>query len=263
MRTRFALLTAGLLALGSHAAFAADLAPVLKAPPRPVPIFSWTGFYVGGHFGGGWGTTESTLHSINFDHKKVEVLDEWSGGGGGGFSIPLSQTQTNGFLGGVQGGYNYQVYPWLVLGIEGDFSWTNIKGTSPCVSILACSTKHDWLADITGRVGLTLDRLMFYGKGGVAWAETTYGASLGIPYYGFSTQVKDTRVGVLVGLGAEYAFLPDWSAKIEYNFIDFGHQDYTFPVSAGHLHFTANTSIKESLHLVKAGVNWRFATGPY
>jgi outer membrane immunogenic protein len=228
---------------GCSIANAADLA-VRKAPPPPPPVFSWTGFYIGAHVGTGWGTTESEINSVS-----------GFGGGIAGFVIPVSQTQSNGFLGGVQGGYNLQLGPVAVIGVEGDFSWTGIKGTSPCVLVLACSTDHDWIATVAGRFGVTHDRVLFYVKGGVAWAQTTYAASLNLGATA-TISVDDTRLGALFGTGIEYAFLPGWSAKVEYNYIDFGKDDYNFAVGP----LTFGTAIQETTHLVKAGLNYRFGS---
>lgn len=263
---KIGLLAASLVVMAT-AASAADLRPVLKAPPAPPPPpFSWTGFYIGGHVGGGWSTTEATLKSVTVSSTDREVcgnMQQEFGQGTctftlNGFSIPLAQTQANGFLGGAQAGYNFQVNSWAVLGIEGDFSWTDIKGASPCLLILSCSTDHDWVATLAGRVGVTYDRALLYLKGGAAWAQATYAAALNLGFLNARTEVSDTRFGWMVGTGLEYAFLPNWSAKIEYNFIDFGDKDYTFPVTAGPVNLGFGTTINEKMHLVKAGVNYRF-----
>jgi outer membrane immunogenic protein len=232
-------------------ASAADI-PV-KARPLPPPVFSWTGFYFGAHVGGAWGTTESTLKSISSDGFALS-----------GFSVPISQTQTNGFLGGVQGGYNWQIAPWAVIGVEAQFSWTDLKGTSPCVLVLGCTTEHDWITTLAGRFGVTYDRLLLYVKGGIAWSKVTYSASLNLDgLINASTSVSDTRVGPMFGAGLEYAFWGNWSAKIEYNYIDFRSEDYNFPVSVGPIHIDFGTTIHERVHLVKAGLNYRFDWGKY
>ena len=269
-RTIFGLLATTAIVALATAASAADLrAPVYKAPPPPPPpVFSWSGFYVGAHVGGAWGTTESTLNNVsgcvNFEgvcRRDFNVS---------GFSIPISQTQTNGFLGGVQGGYNWQLAPWAVIGVEAQFSWTDLKGTSPCVVVLACSTDHDWITTLAGRFGVTYDRLLLYVKGGVAWSKVNYSASLTLgpdtgPFGNFITSVSDTRVGVMFGTGIEYAFWGNWSAKIEYDYIRFKDKDYNFPLSftdsPNSLSLNFNTTIKEHIHLVKAGLNYRFDWG--
>ena len=180
----------------------------------------------------------------------------------GGFSIPISQTQTNGFLGGVQGGYNWQLAPWAVIGVEAQFSWTDLKGTSPCVVVLACSTDHDWITTLAGRFGVTYDRLLLYVKGGVAWSKATYSASLNLgPIASLSTSVSDTRFGGMFGAGLEYAFWGNWSAKIEYNYINFRNEDYNFAAAISDgpdsIRFDFGTTIHERIHLIKAGVNYR------
>src|SRR5262245_51378490 len=118
------LATAAAISFSASVASAADLprkAPALAPAPPP---FSWTGFYIGGHRGAGWGTSETSLSSLSFGPGGPPFVPT----GGNAFS----QTQTNGWLGGGTIGYNWQVNPWFVFGIEGDFTWTDIKGTSPC-----------------------------------------------------------------------------------------------------------------------------------
>ena len=253
MRRRFAaaLLSGSLLSLAS-AASAADL-PVRKALPPPPPVFSWTGFYIGAHLGGAWGTTEATATSLSVP--PIFTV--------GGFSVPIAQTQHNGFLGGIQGGYNWQFNNWAVFGVEAQFSWTDLKGTSPCVLVLGCTTEHDWITTLAARFGVTYDRLLLYVKGGVAWTKATYTASLNLDgLINASTSVSDTRSGWMFGTGLEYAFLGNWSAKIEYNYLDFRSKDYTFglgpfgddpPISIG-----IGVTIPEKVHLIKAGINYRF-----
>ena len=206
--------------------------------------------------GGAWGTTESTLTSVTafFEGKSDSI---------GGFSIPISQTQTNGFLGGIQTGYNWQFNNWAVFGVEAQFSWTDLKGTSPCVLVLACSTDHDWITTVAGRFGVTYDRLLLYVKGGVAWSKANYSASLTLPELALSTSVSATRSGPMFGAGLEYAFWGNWSAKIEYNYMDFRSKDFTFVASIPEEEISLNfgTSIHERVHLIKAGLNYRFEWG--
>jgi len=250
--TKFLLGTtmfAGLMIAG--AAQAADMP--LKAPPRFAPeAFSWSGFYVGVHGGAAWGTVESSLSQIDVTY------------GGQSLSIPLgipiSSHTVNGFLGGGQAGWNWQsgVVVW---GVEGQFSFSDIDGTAPCVIILSCSSKVNWVATVAGRFGLAIDRALWYVKGGVAWADSDYTLSIG------STEllkISDTRFGVMAGAGVEYAFAPNWSAKIEYNYMDFGNESYGFPIASGfvndrRLTISGTTDIDQKLHLIKAGINYRFS----
>jgi outer membrane immunogenic protein len=246
---------AGLLIAG--AAQAADMP--LKAPPRIAPeSFSWTGFYVGAHVGGTWGTVESELPL------------------GGGFSLPISSHTINGFVAGGQAGYNLQVNPWLVFGVEGQISWTDASGRTPCapLSILGCSTDVNWVATLAGRVGFTRGHTMLYVKGGVAWADTDYNVDfLGVNFLSASK----TRTGAMVGAGVEHAFTSNWSAKLEYNFMDFDTDNLGFGLSSRGCSSDMDTSVSsrvcgrnvvnadvsQKMHLIKFGINYRFWGGQY
>src|SRR3954453_11095691 len=113
-------------------ATAADIpAPVYKtAAPAALPA-SWTGFYLGAHVGAGWGTQD--------------YFDPFVG------KTVLTNT-SNGFLGGLQAGYNYQI-GWVVLGIEGDISWADVKGRTASGAFGGgLSAKVDRMASVAGRV---------------------------------------------------------------------------------------------------------------
>jgi outer membrane immunogenic protein len=258
-----ALLSGSLLGLAS-AASAADMPVKARPLPPPVPVFSWTGFYVGAHLGGAWGTAEGTATSATVCIQVAGICEPVAlpGAFASGFSIPVFQTQTNGFLGGIQGGYNWQFNNWAVLGVEAQFSWTDLKGTSPCVLVFGCTAEHDWITTLALRWGVTYDRLLLYVKGGGAWSKATYSATLNLDgLASASTSVSDTRRGWMFGTGVEYAFLGNWSAKIEYNYIDFRSKDYTFPITVDIFLINIGASIHEKVHLVKAGINYRFDWG--
>ena len=169
MRRLALALLAGTSLLGlASVASAADLA-IRKAPPPPPPppIWSWSGFYIGAHVGGAWSTVESHLVDIGIDQVVIPI------------GIPLSSHNLNGFLGGVQAGFNWQVGVF-VLGMEAQWSWTDQGGTAPCLIVFSCSTDTDWIGTFAGRIGVTVDRALLYLKGGFAWSENTYSADLSI-----------------------------------------------------------------------------------
>ena len=147
---------AAAMLLSCGLASAADLPAkhVYKAPPPVAAVWGWTGLYVGVHIGTGWGNVESELTSIG--------LGGLGGFGGGAF--PISSHGVSGFLGGGQVGYNWQM-GWVVLGVEGEISGAGIKGTTPCLVILACKTETDWVATLAGRLGVTIDKALVYVKG--------------------------------------------------------------------------------------------------
>ena len=196
----------------------APRAPAYRPPPPPL-YYNWTGLYVGVHVGGGWAD--------------LGIGDTGSG-----------------FLGGGQVGYNYQISPQWVVGVEADVSGTGIKNNlltaaTPFGPVTA-DFKWNTLTTLTSRFGYAFDTWLVYGKVGGAWADVS--ASVSTPFGGASA--GGTGSGWVVGVGAEYAFRNNWSAKIEYNHFDFGSDSGTF--------FTGNSV---TLDAVKAGLNYRFG-GP-
>src|SRR5215467_6950745 len=194
--------------------------PAYMAPP-PIPlVYNWTGFYAGGHLGVGW-----------------------------------ADGSNGGFLGGGQVGYNYQINQW-VLGVEADIAGTTIGGSANAtasingVPVIAGSVSGglDWVATLAPRFGYAFDRWLVYGKVGGAWAHGSATASvalIGTPF-GSSISVDETVSGWVLGVGTEYALRDNWTAKIEYNMMDFG-SDSPFA--------------DNKFHVFKAGLNYRFG-GP-
>jgi outer membrane immunogenic protein len=245
------LLAFSALAVGTAAASAADL-PV-KAPPPLPPVYDWTGFYVGGNAGWGWGESVST-----------ELAP-----GSGAFptGTVFSRDHSNGFLGGVQVGFNYQTPYNLVVGVEGDFDWTDIRGTETTISTVprfvgfssTVTGRIKDIADLTGRIGYAAGNWLFYAKGGVALDRTS---SSGVAFNANGTLFETTttstdRSGWIIGAGIEWGFAPGWSAKIEYNHFDFGSTNLA-------VNGTVNTtfvSSTEKVDVVKGGINYRFNWG--
>ena len=224
------------------AASAADM-PLKYVPPAP--MFSWTGFYIGAHVGGTWGTTEAEINSITVPGFALA-----------GFTLPVTSQSFNGFIGGGQIGYNWQS-GIVVVGAEAELSGTNAKGTAPCLLVLSCESKQNWMATAAARFGLADGRSLYYVKGGAAWSHNTYSANLNL-ILPLNTQVSDNRSGFLVGAGIEHAFAGGWSAKLEYDYIDYGSRDYHFPLAVLGAAVDIGTKIREYQHVVKVGVNYRF-----
>jgi outer membrane immunogenic protein len=262
--------TVALAALFAAPAMAADIpvkAPRYAAPP-PVVTF-WTGLYVGGHFGGGWGTKD-------WNQTRVDVE---ATGDLGNFFDPGTLIQelptgvsVDGFHGGIQGGYRFQSGMW-VFGFEGSIAGADIKGQTICFD-LVCRSKIDWLATLTAQVGLALDRALLYVKGGGAWVHDKHTLEFatclpgGVPG-GTCTgsSLSTTRSGWLFGAGLAYAFDPRWSAFVEYNYMNFGKTHAALTVTevtaggGGSFIETRTYDIHQKLHVVKAGVNFRFDLG--
>jgi outer membrane immunogenic protein len=149
-----------------------------------------------------------------------------------------------------------------VLGIQGDFAGADIKGTSPCLVVLGCKTKTDWLASVTGRVGaVVLDRGLVYAKGGAAWQNSTHSVTLPLapPIARDVTSREITHFGWTIGLGTEWMITPNWTAFVEYNYYEFDKKNYAFTINPNFLDGgTANADLKNTLSTAKVGVNYKF-----
>ena len=229
---------------------AADLPakmPMKAAPIAPTPVFSWTGFYIGGNVGYGWGQkgfADSTSNDLLVSYGSYP-----------GISI---SDNTKGFLGGGQIGYNYQFAPNWVIGFEGDISAADISGstTSSFFPFGIFNAKTNWIGSATARFGYAWDHWLAYGKGGAAWAGDQYSST---SYLG-TWNASETRSGWTVGAGLEWAFADKWSARLEYDYYDFGTRNVTFtsPTSDSSIE-----SVKQQIQVVKFGINYRFwALGP-
>jgi outer membrane autotransporter protein len=235
-RTRYTVaLTAGMAA--SFAASAMADGPYghsgLELYPVPLPArLPWTGFYIGGNIGGAWSTS-----TLSDNHTNVSF-----------------DRDNNGFIGGVQIGYNYQIRN-LVLGVEWDFDWTSID-TSGNVNIpgivgpLHASADTEWITTLAGRVGLALDRTLVYIKVGGGWVRNE--ASITQLTTGVSVSTSNTSGAWLVGGGIEYAIAPNWTAKFEYDFL--GLSDKTLPGFAA----TRALELERDMQQVKVGINYKF-----
>jgi len=198
----------------SGSAMAADMAPRIytKAPPPVVaPLFNWSGFYIGGHLGAGWSDQSAT--SVD------PVSDPAAGSLRSGARL----------LGGGQVGYNWQFAPNWVLGVEGDITWTDLRATAFDTNraggvVLAggvnFANKVDWLATIRGRLGFAVTpQFLLYGTGGAAWGEVNYNTvdiHAAGPAFPATFNFNGTRSGWVAGVGGEWAFTPNWIARVEY-----------------------------------------------
>lgn len=222
--------------MGGYAA-AADLpaAPAYKAPAPVAAVYNWTGFYVGGNAGYGWGNQDPlVLFSNRFDRASFDI--------------------SGGMIGGTFGGQIQQGY--VVLGLEGDLDWANIKGSSVVTpSILGIgqgvtlntSSSVSALATVRARIGIAMGNVLLYTTGGGAFVRSTASASsiAGVPCGTLGVvpcSGSSWRPGISAGLGVEYGITPNWSVKAEYL--------YTKVVGTG-----AST---DDLNIVRGGVNYRF-----
>lgn len=265
MKSVFAV--AAVAALSVSSASAADLAPhlITKAPPIAA-IYDWTGFYVGGHGGIGWAHGETSA---------AEIL---------GFgALPSHPTNDHdSVFGGGQIGFNYQFARNWVIGIQGDwsafsasddgaYSSTSIIGIPVASFTGQYSTRIDWLASVTGRLGYAVNNMLFYGKGGAAWIRNRFHdastADLGGIFVASDYSGTATRQGWTIGGGVEYGLTRNWTIGFEYDYYDFGSYSQTLTgataifiggpgVPTGTQ--TETLQFKQTLSVAKASLNYRF-----
>jgi outer membrane immunogenic protein len=262
------LAIAGIAALAGTPALAADMA-VKAPPPVPPPVFSWTGFYVGGNAGYGW--ANNSVSFINGDPAFFSFL--LAAG-----AIPASLgIKERGFLGGGQAGYNWQTDK-IVLGVETDIQYANITGTASFSTNLITTANHippiattaqnklEWFGTLRPRIGMTITpSFLVYATGGLAYGQVTSSASTVLTAFATcATNVSCsngsatvTRAGWTAGGGVEYALSAPWSVKVEYLYFNLGSLTYNMPNSlvpgAG---MQGTTAFKENL--VRAGLNYKF-----
>ena len=164
----------------------------------------------------------------------------WAGpylGGNIGYgwgSVDNNPTKPSGFAGGIQAGYNWQTGPW-VFGAEGDIQATGAEQT-----FAPWKFSNPWFGTLRGRVGYALNNVMFFGTGGIAFGELRANT--------FGLSESHTNAGWTVGVGAEMGFAQNWSAKVEYLYVDLATSNFVITGASNGYRFG----------LVRAGVNYHF-----
>lgn len=283
---KFLFATSALAALVMAApATAADMAVKARPLPPPVPVFTWSGFYIGGHIGWGWGDFDFRDPFVQLNQPILIFPGLFVG-------VPLERSfSDNSFLGGLQAGVNAQFGP-VVVGIEGDVSWMNLKGefrssTSNLGGALTTSegvaAKLDWLATLRSRLGWASDRFLVYATGGVAFGRIDGAGDLnigcdpcsipGIPplpqTLSIAASDSKTHVGWTAGAGIEAAFWSNWSVKFEYLYTDLGWLKHEGPLTIGGTlapvlsgtSLSGGGEFKAVVQTVKLGLNYRFDWG--
>jgi outer membrane immunogenic protein len=164
----------------------------------------------------------------------------WAGpylGGNLGYawgSVDNNRTKPSGFEGGVQGGYNWQNGPW-VFGVEADIQATGADDT-----FAPWKFSNPWFGTVRGRAGYAVSNVFFYGTGGLAFGELR-GETFGL-------SETHTNAGWTAGVGAEFGFAQNWSAKVEYLYVDLNNSNFTITGVPNGYQFG----------LVRAGINYHF-----
>jgi outer membrane immunogenic protein len=251
MKFKTLIASVAFIALGTAVAGAADL-PVRAPLPPPVPVLSWTGFYIGANIGGAWSNNNWT---------ETRFLTNFNNNGSNGA-----------FLGGGQIGGNYQIGRF-VIGGEWDFDWAgshNGLGVFvPGVGTVQISNHSRLITTVAARFGYAIDQWLVYGKAGGGWVDNnnltvtdlTTGASVACGTFTNFTNCGNTTGGWLVGAGAEWAFAPHLSLKFEYDYLGLGNRTFTIPATAPFLGGDTFTSSNRNVQMVKVGVNYLFNWG--
>jgi outer membrane immunogenic protein len=261
--------------VGATSAFAADL-PARTYTKAPIMVdrgYNWTGFYVGGNIGYSWGRSNDTSSLTN-------------GAGTTLFTSP-GDSNLDGVVGGGQFGYNWQVQNW-VWGFEADIQGTGERGTRnftcptgictpgtippgffalvfliPGAAVPASiDQKIDWFGTVRGRAGILVDpKVLLYATGGLAYGGVNTSETIG----GALFSTTDTRVGYTVGAGIEGALGGNWTAKLEYLYVDLGRTSGSFATTIGALGggtLTSSYSSHVTDSVLRVGLNYRFTGGP-
>jgi outer membrane immunogenic protein len=254
MKTFFAAAT--IAALGVSSALAADLPArtYTKAPPIMAPAYNWTGFYLGINGGGAWGRRDA---AVDFTTGNFDL--------GPAFG---RATRSSGVV-GVHAGYNFQVAPSWLIGLEGDWDWTNLRRTSAApltfggvpfgVANVQLNDRTEWLASLRGRLGYVAGDWLLYGTGGVAFAHNRYDGFVQINVPGVQNpySFERTTTGWVAGAGVEWKLAANWLLRAEY--LHYGFKGETFGFTSTGFFGTAFISHgRNDIDVVRGGISYKF-----
>jgi outer membrane immunogenic protein len=249
----------------SGSAFAADLgARSYDKAPAMAPAGNWSGLYVGGNLGYGWGSGDTDFSFL--PSPAVFEVNNTS-----------LRARSTGVIGGAQLGYNWQIGS-VVTGLEADIQGSGIKGSARATptftrtflpdpnGVLSSEQKLSWFGTVRGRVGVTVTpELLLYGTGGLAYGHVDASASWVQSLQGFVQEapasVRKTNIGWTAGAGAEWMFARNWSAKLEYLYVDLGSASAIGDVTRNQVLnplLKAGYTWRTQENIVRAGVNYHF-----
>jgi outer membrane immunogenic protein len=260
-------------AIGVAPALAADLpaAVYTKAPPIGA-IYDWTGFYIGGNVGYGWGQSHDTSTITNTAGMTLFTNTD--------------KTSMSGVVGGGQIGYNWQMQR-MVVGLEADIQGTDEKGSRSFTCPTTCSPgtflgiilpngtllfapgpavpatmsqKIEWFGTVRARAGALVDpKVLVYATGGLAYGEVKASEAIGVVPAVFSS--TSTNIGWTVGVGVEGALGGKWTAKLEYLYVDLGKVSGNYLTSLaafGGGFLNSSNSSRVTDNVLRVGVNYKF-----
>jgi outer membrane immunogenic protein len=245
----------------------------LIAGPRSVsaaPV-NWTGFYIGGNLGYGWGSdTGSGFNSFT----DIPVGGSFFGAAGyfGAGGNVLPGVTPKGVIGGGQIGYNWQNNPAWVWGLVADFQASGMKDSASATvtppgfvnTIQTNDSKIDWFGTVRGRAGFTSANWLLYGTGGLAYGKVRTDTRLDCapcaPPQFFAGSTSQTKAGWTLGAGLELAMFPHWTVGAEYLYFDLGKITTTAALVSGTnsgTTFASESAFRGSI--VRMTFNYKFA----
>ncbi|MBL8587591.1 MAG: porin family protein [Methylobacteriaceae bacterium] len=227
-------LTATLLLACAGTASAADLLTRKGPALAPLPIFTWTGAYVGAQIGHSWGRDRTREF---FTANGAFTGLEW-------------RYNANSVFGGLHAGYNVQL-GMFVAGAEGDVDLMDARGGFVDPGGRGVVNQR-WQASLRGRLGVAFDRVLLYGTGGAAFSNFKYVYTN--PFTGQSEGPTTTRTGYTLGVGAEYAFTDNLTGRLEFRHTDYG--SFRYVATSAFLGLTGQQSPRTNA--LRAGVSYKF-----
>ena len=225
MKIKFILLASAVAFSGISAANAADAIQYQEpAPTIAAPSFSWTGGYAGGQIGYGWGKSDYT------------------------YLFNDGELKPNGFLGGVYAGYNFALENNVVLGVDADVTYNNLKKDHSTLTA-DYETKLLWSGAVRARAGYAVDRFLPYLAGGIAFGQVKN--SYGLPAINTIFSDKETLTGWTIGAGVDYAATDNLILRFEYRYTDYGSKDFDFGGTEG-------VSYKLKTNDIRVGIAYKF-----
>lgn len=235
MNIKAILIASSAVFAGISGANAADAIQYQEPVPAiAAPSFSWAGGYFGGQIGYGWGKSRFTDPNFSGDLKP------------------------DGFLGGLYAGYNFDVGNNVILGVDGDITYNNLKDSESedfGGGIFAgAETKLRWSGAVRARAGYAVDRFLPYIAGGVAFGSVKNSGyfDLGTDY--FSASQSKTLTGWTAGAGVDYAATDNIIVRLEYRYTDYGRKDF----GGSNDFFSFDTGNKLKTNEIRLGVAYKF-----
>jgi outer membrane immunogenic protein len=235
------------------------------APAPPECDYTWTGFYIGGNAGYGWGNGDTRFEPLPDAATFIDLEPQ------------RLSPDPSGFIGGGQIGYNFQLNKWLVLGAEADFQGSDMEGDDTrsnftdifgvgngADTFLFAHERTQWFGTARARIGFTpMCKLLIYATGGLAYGSVDYSANTnfdnGVTY---PVKFSETNLGWTVGGGLEWALNHHWSVKAEYLYYDLGDESRTepqlfdgVPTGSG---FAVRYHFDTTANIVRGGLNYKF-----